>query len=85
MKRLSFVLFSLIAVSLLINPTAYAIDLTLNDVAAQVFFSPNGGCTEAIIKVLGGARSEILIQAYFFTSKEISVAIVKAKKKRHPC
>ena len=38
-------------------------------------------CTEAIVKELSNAKSELLIQAYSFTSKEIAEAIVKAHKK----
>jgi phosphatidylserine/phosphatidylglycerophosphate/cardiolipin synthase-like enzyme len=48
---------------------------------AQVYFSPNGGCTKAIIKEIEDAESEILIQAYSFTSKPIAQALVKAHKK----
>lgn len=42
-------------------------------------FSPHGGCTMAIIAEIEKARSEILIQAYSLTSKQIADAVVKAK------
>jgi phosphatidylserine/phosphatidylglycerophosphate/cardiolipin synthase-like enzyme len=58
-----------------------AADITLNNVPVQIYFSPNGGCTEAIVKEISHAKSELLIQAYSFTSKEIAEAIVKAHKK----
>ncbi len=48
-----------------------ATDITLNNTPAQVYFSPKGGCTDAIVKEIGKANSEILVQAYSFTSKEI--------------
>ena len=47
---------------------------------AQVYFSPHGGCTEAIVREIGKAKSEILVQAYSFTSKPIAEALIKAKK-----
>jgi phosphatidylserine/phosphatidylglycerophosphate/cardiolipin synthase-like enzyme len=44
----------------------------------RVYFSPQGGCTEAIVAEIGKARSEIKIQAYSFTSKPIAQAIGEA-------
>ncbi|WP_444548290.1 phospholipase D family nuclease [Candidatus Magnetomonas plexicatena] len=54
--------------------------LLIINVVAAVYFSPNGGCTDAIINEINGAKSEILVQAYSFTSKAIAEALVKAKK-----
>jgi phosphatidylserine/phosphatidylglycerophosphate/cardiolipin synthase-like enzyme len=48
---------------------------------ANICFSPNGGCTKAIVNQIDHAKSEILIQAYSFTSAPIAEAIVKAHKK----
>ena len=50
-------------------------------VNARVYFSPNGGCTDAVIKEIQWAKSEILIQAYSFTSKKIAAAVVEAHKR----
>jgi phosphatidylserine/phosphatidylglycerophosphate/cardiolipin synthase-like enzyme len=47
----------------------------------QVFFSPNGGATEAIVRELGNAKKEILVQAYSFTSAPIAKALVGAHKR----
>jgi phosphatidylserine/phosphatidylglycerophosphate/cardiolipin synthase-like enzyme len=44
----------------------------------EVFFSPHGGCTEAIVEALVEAKSSILIQAYSFTSVPIAKAVVEA-------
>ena len=44
----------------------------------QVFFSPAGGCTEAIIEGLGKAKTSIDVQAYSFTSAPIAEAVAKA-------
>lgn len=47
----------------------------------EVFFSPVGGCTEAIIREINRARSEVLLQAYSFTSAPIAKAIIAAKRR----
>jgi phosphatidylserine/phosphatidylglycerophosphate/cardiolipin synthase-like enzyme len=61
--------------------TTQAKDLTLINAPAQVYFSPNGGCTEAIVEALGKAKTQILVQAYSFTSKAIAKALVDAHKR----
>ncbi len=45
---------------------------------AQVYFSPKGGCTEAIVSEINHAKAEILVQAYSFTSREIAKALTDA-------
>ena len=47
----------------------------------NVFFSPNGGCTDAIVKTLNSAQKSILVQAYSFTSAPIAKALVEAHKR----
>jgi len=47
----------------------------------QVYFSPDGGCTQAIVNAIKAARSEILVQAYSFTSAPIAKALVDAHKR----
>ena len=47
----------------------------------NVFFSPNGGATEAVVKEINAAKSEILVQAYSFTSVNIAKAIIDAQKR----
>lgn len=59
----------------------YASDLTLNNTPTQVCFSPKGNCTESIIQEINNAKSEILIQAYSFTSDQIAKAMVNAHKR----
>lgn len=63
------------------HQTLSAADLTLDKTLVQVYFSPGGGCTDAIVNQIGKAKLEILIQAYSFTSKEIAAAIVKTHKR----
>jgi phosphatidylserine/phosphatidylglycerophosphate/cardiolipin synthase-like enzyme len=43
-----------------------------------VYFSPKGGCTEAIVKELGQAKRLILVQAYSLTSAPIAKALLDA-------
>jgi phosphatidylserine/phosphatidylglycerophosphate/cardiolipin synthase-like enzyme len=47
----------------------------------QVFFSPHGGATEAVVRELGNAKMEIFVQAYSFTSAPIAKALVNAHKR----
>jgi len=51
------------------------------NVSVTVFFSPNGGCTQSIIDEINNAKSEILVQAYSFTSAPIAKALVEAHKR----
>ncbi len=44
----------------------------------QVYFSPKGGCTSAIVGELNRAQRQVLIQAYSFTSEPIAAACVAA-------
>jgi phosphatidylserine/phosphatidylglycerophosphate/cardiolipin synthase-like enzyme len=82
MRKASALLVALILVLLLTAPATYTKDLTLNNAPpTQVYFSPNGGCTEAIVKEITDAKSEILVQAYSFTSAPIAKALVDAHKR----
>ena len=47
----------------------------------EVFFSPKGGCTEAVVKEINAAKTTILVQAYSFTSTPIAKALVDAHKR----
>lgn len=54
---------------------------TANAADIQVFFSPKGGCTEAVVANLDKAKSNVLVQAYSFTSAPIAKALVDAEKR----
>jgi phosphatidylserine/phosphatidylglycerophosphate/cardiolipin synthase-like enzyme len=47
----------------------------------RAFFSPNGGCTDAVVSALQSAKKTVLVQAYSFTSVPIAKALVDAKKR----
>jgi len=70
-----------IALVLVLPGISQAKEFNLNNVPAQVYFSPQGGCTEAIVAELDKAKNEILVQAYSFTSQPIAKALVEAHKR----
>ncbi|MEA3187629.1 MAG: hypothetical protein QOD99_1459 [Chthoniobacter sp.] len=47
----------------------------------QVYFSPKGGCTDAVVRELDSAKKTVCVQAYSFTSTEIATALVAAHKR----
>jgi phosphatidylserine/phosphatidylglycerophosphate/cardiolipin synthase-like enzyme len=47
----------------------------------DVFFSPRGGATDAVVSEISSARSEILVQAYSFTSAPVAKALLDARKR----
>jgi phosphatidylserine/phosphatidylglycerophosphate/cardiolipin synthase-like enzyme len=55
-------------------PTAQA--QSSSDMA--VYFSPDGGCTEAAVAEINAAQQVIMVQAYSFTSAPIAKALVDA-------
>jgi hypothetical protein len=63
-----------ILLALFLAVTATAADI-------QVFFSPNGGCTAAVVNNLDKATNSVLVQAYSFTSAPIAQALVDAHKR----
>jgi len=47
----------------------------------RVYFSPKGGCAQAIVDAIGQAKQSVLVQAYSFTSYSIAQALIDAKKR----
>jgi len=47
----------------------------------QVYFSPHGGATEAVVDALDQATNSVLVQAYSFTSAPIAKALVEAYRR----
>jgi hypothetical protein len=52
--------------------------------AIEVFFSPRGGAAKAVVRELGNAKKEILVQAYSFTSALIAKTLVEAHRRGFP-
>ncbi len=72
MKKFPLLLSILLALSLFAyfpsnSPTK---DFILTNVPVQIYFSPQGGCTEAIVAALNEAKGEILVQAYLSTQNQ---------------
>ena len=78
MKRLLFLLLTI----LLFSFTSFVIAEEKPTYCNwEVYFSPHGGCTEAIIKELNKAKNTILVQAYSFTSAPIAKALLDVHKR----
>ena len=60
-------------------PGASAAPDATQDIAC--YFSPKGGCTEAVVAEINRAQQSILVQAYSFTSTPIAKALVEAQKR----
>jgi len=53
--------------------------LLIISISIQVFFSPNGGAREAILKELTDAKNKIDVAMYILTDRELSNALISAK------
>jgi len=47
----------------------------------SVYFSPQGGCTAAIVAALAVARSSVVVSAYEFTSSTIACALIAVRSR----
>lgn len=82
MKRYISIVFILVFSLLIDVHVGHAIDLTLlRDTPVKTYFSPKGGCTDAIINEIEQAKTEIKVQAYSFTSAPIAKALLVARKR----
>jgi phosphatidylserine/phosphatidylglycerophosphate/cardiolipin synthase-like enzyme len=72
----SICIIALLSFLPLINSAKVTAARAGNDI--EVYFSPNGGCTDAIVHELSTAHKTVNIQAYSFTSTPIAQAIVDA-------
>ncbi len=61
--------------------TSTGVGQTVNTSNTQVYFSPKGGCTDAVVATLTKAKSTVLVQAYTFTSTAIAKALVAAHRR----
>lgn len=50
--------------------------------SVQVYFSPHGGATEAVVDALDHATNSVYIQAFSFTSTPIAKALVDAYRRK---
>jgi phosphatidylserine/phosphatidylglycerophosphate/cardiolipin synthase-like enzyme len=76
MKKITAIRFLVLNIIIIATPVfAFNVDV------ANLCFSPNGGCTEAIVKEINSAKSEVYVQAYSFTSAPIAKVLVNAHKR----
>jgi len=62
--------------------TAFLLTVALSVCAdITVYFSPDGGCTKAIVEEITKAKKSVRVQAYSFTSAPIAAAILAAHKR----
>lgn len=78
-KKYLFLL--LLLISALLPPCGGGAQQYGKDVSVSLCFTPGSPCTDRIIREIASARSEILIQAYSFTSAPIAKALVDAHKR----
>ena len=60
---------------------AQAAPVTSDNTVVSVHFSPGGGCTAVLVRLIDSARDSINLLAYSFTSKPISDALIRAKNR----
>jgi phosphatidylserine/phosphatidylglycerophosphate/cardiolipin synthase-like enzyme len=79
MKR--FLLPILLVLLVSFAAPAYSQDKPTPCPTLAVYFSPKGGCTQAIVQELDKAKSSVLVQAYSFSSAPIAKALLNAHKR----
>lgn len=82
--RLKWILAAIVVAALLTAIpwwVCHSTQTALGDNSVRVFFSPDGGCTNAIIDEITNAKSQILVQSYSFTSTPIAKALLTAHKR----
>lgn len=77
MKHIFFCLVHAAALSL----AAPAFASPFYPTEAAVFFSPNGGAEDAIVRSIDSAKSRIRMQAFLFSNKEITGALIRAHQR----
>jgi hypothetical protein len=69
------------AVAILVNAGGQYFRKPIVPKETEVFFSPKGGCTEAVVNEIRRATRSVLVQAYSFTSAPIAKALVDAHQR----
>ena len=55
----------------LCSPSGWSADASTRQAKWSVYFSPHGGCTEAVVDALVRAKSTVLVQAYSFRPGDV--------------
>jgi phosphatidylserine/phosphatidylglycerophosphate/cardiolipin synthase-like enzyme len=64
-----------------VSERSQALELSLQDVQMNAYFSPGGGATEAITKEISKSKSEVLVLAYSLSSQPIVKALLEAQRR----
>ncbi len=78
MRRLQLCFTVLLVIALCAPPSLQARPVPDEE---EVYFSPHGGCTAAVVDNLVWAEKYVLVQAYSFTSQPIADALIAAHKR----
>jgi len=81
MRRWSISLGLLSLVALFVFARPAQTEQLGNSLPIEVYFSPEGGCTQAVVHELEAARQSVRVQAYSFTSAPIAKALVDAHRR----
>lgn len=76
MKRIIYVI-----IFMLIHESSAIADQFRSTGSIDVYFSPKGGATEAIVKEIKNSNSEILVQAFSCISHSITSALIDARNR----
>lgn len=77
MRKQQLLILGFLALNLFLGAHAE----TFKNIEAKVYFSPNGGAQDAIVKSIYEAKEEILVQAFLFSNKPITEALIAAHKR----
>src|SRR3990167_4602841 len=76
------IIFTCLLINLSYAVTSSTLPVSINAKGSiEVAFSPNGGVTNLVVMAINQAKQTILVEAYSFTSKDISSALLNAKKR----
>ena len=81
MSRITASLAIIVVILLMVLSTPIYLHSQGKPPSIEAYFSPHGGCTEAVIRELDKAKTTILVQAYSFTSAPIAKALLNAHKR----
>lgn len=82
LKKIFIILVGLICINSLFANSSLSKPVTVKaNGNIEVAFSPNGGISKAIVNKINLAKKTILVEAYSFTSKDITYALLNAKKR----
>jgi len=76
--KLNISLFCLVALFACEENPAPQDQIAVDQALIQVYFSPGGSPTTALVKALDNAKASVLVQAYSFTSAPIASALKRA-------